>query len=303
MAFQPILLAGLLTSIAADDTAKELRPSASVRVLRDLMYTTAGQEELKLDLHLPAAKEKNSLYPLVIWVHGGAWRGGSKARGGAAAGLVKRGFAVADINYRLTSNAIFPAQIQDCKAAVRWLRANAAKYNLATEKIGVWGSSAGGHLSALLGTSGDVEAFDTGDQLDQSSRVQAVCDWFGPTDLLRMNEQAPADSVIDHDAVDSPESQLVGGLLQSEAVRKVAVAANPITYVSKDDPPFLIVHGNRDRLVPYQQSELLHAALKSVGVETELQIIDGAGHGFGKDPQVLNRLQTEAAKFFDKHLR
>lgn len=259
------------------------------RVFRDMQYVTNGHPRHKLDLYLPAS---GTNLPLVVWIHGGAWLSGSK-QPCPALFLLKDGFAVASINYRLSQHAIFPAQIEDCKAAIRWLRAHAHKYGIDPDRIGVWGASAGGHLAALLGTSGDVAEFDKGDNPDVSSRVQAVCDWFGPTDLTQISK-SPSD--VDHDAPESPESRLLGGPVHEN--KDKAQRANPITYVSKDDPPFLIMHGDKDRLVPLNQSELLAEALKTAGVEVTFHAIKGAGHGFGaKEHHDLVR------DFFIKHLR
>src|SRR5208337_3078994 len=158
-----------------------------VRVLRDLQYVEHGHERNRLDLYLPEKAEGR--LPLVVWNHGGGWVGGSK-EGCPAVPLTTRGYAVASLNYRLSQHAVFPAQIQDCKTAVRWLRANAAKYDLDPEHVGVWGASAGGHLVALLGTTGNVKELEgTGGNLDQSSRVQCVVNWFGPSDMARMGRQ------------------------------------------------------------------------------------------------------------------
>ncbi|MBI4657701.1 MAG: alpha/beta hydrolase [Verrucomicrobia bacterium] len=259
------------------------------RVYRDLEYVPGGHERQKLDLYLP--KEGNHL-PLIVWVHGGAWLGGNKDRCPAVP-FLREGYAAASINYRLSQHAVFPAQIEDCKAAIRWLRANAAKYGIDPGHIGVWGSSAGGHLAALLGTTGDVKEFETGENLQVTSRVQAVCDWFGPTDFTQMSKFA---SRIDHDAADSPESKLIGGPVQQH--KEKAARANPITFVSKDDPPFLIMHGDQDPLVPMNQSELLQEALKVAGVNTTLHVVRGGGHGFGGPD--INRMVRE---FFAKHLK
>jgi len=148
--------------------------------------------------------------PLIIWFHGCAWRASNK-KNCPATRFLERGYAVASINYRLSQHAIFPAQIEDCKAAVRWLRANVSRYGLYADRFGVWGSSAGGHLVALLGTAGDVKEFDKGLNLNVSSRVLAVCDYFGPTDFTQMSNFT---SKMDHDAPDSPESKLIGGPVQ-----------------------------------------------------------------------------------------
>jgi len=266
-----------------------------VRFDADLIYARVGGRDLALDLcwHTDPAR----LTPLVVWVHGGAWRGGSKDNLRNALPLVNHGYAVASVEYRLSQEAQFPAQIQDCKAAVRWLRANAAEYHLEPDRIAVWGSSAGGHLVALLGTASDLPEWETvGDHSDVSSRVQAVCDWFGPTDFLRMNDTP---GKMDHDAPDSPESQLIGGPIQ-ENVERVRLA-NPITYASPDDPPFLIVHGEDDRTVLPNQSELLHQALQEKGVDVTLTLIPGQGHGF-RGPAHAEAVQ-QAIAFFDRHLK
>ena len=265
-------------------------------VERDIVYARVGERELLLDLYLP--EKIGEPLPVVAWVHGGGWRNGSKASGGPARSLVSQGFAVVDVGYRLSGEAIFPAQIQDCKAAIRWIRANTNKYNLDPNRIGAWGSSAGGHLVAMLGTTGDVKDFDTEENSEYSSRLQAVCDWFGPTDFLRMNDFAGS---MDHDAPKSPESLVIGGPIQ-ENKEKVA-RANPITYVSGDEPPFLIMHGERDLLVAYNQSELLYDALKKAGVEATLYCVKGGGHGFeGATEDTREELVKMAADFFQKHL-
>lgn len=258
---------------------RQLPPDA--RVLRDIEYVPDGHQRQKLDLYLPA--QTNHSLPLVIWVHGGAWRGGSK-NDCPARRFVARGYAVASIGYRLSQHAVFPAQVEDCKAAVRWLRAHAKEYQLDADRFGAWGSSAGGHLVALLGTTGDSKEFDHGPNLEFSSRVQAVVDFFGPTDLLRMAVQSGSNSRMNHDAPDSPESLLIGGAVQEN--KEKANRANPINYVSKGDPPMLLVHGDADPLVPYQQSEELYAALQQAGVEAALHIVKGGGHGTGFGPEV-----------------
>ena len=205
-----------------------------------------------------------------------------------------RDYVVASINYRLSQHAIFPVQIEDCKAAIRFLRANADKYGIDPNRIGVWGSSAGGHLVALLGTSGDVKEFEKGENLDFSSRVQAVCDYFGPTDFTKMSSFP---TTMGHDAADSPESKLVGGAVQEN--KDKCKRANPITYVTKDDPPFLIVHGDKDPLVPHNQSVILYEALKRVGVKSKFYTVPGGGHGGFKDP-AIDRMVEE---FFEQQLK
>ena len=280
---------------------KRSQPPGGAKIERDIVYAQVGDRKLLLDLHLPP-KSKEPL-PVVVWVHGGGWRSGSKGSGGPALPLVSRSFAVVDVDYRLSGEALFPAQIQDCKAAVRWVRANAAKYGLDPDHIGAWGSSAGGHLVALLGTAGDAREFDTETNRDYSSRVQAVCDWFGPTDFLQMDTHAIEGSTLIHNAPKSPESLLVGGPIQQEPYRALVTKANPITYVTKDDPPFLIMHGDKDILVSPHQSELLSDALKKAGVDATLHIVKGAGHGLRDGEQSPDKLFEMVAAFFDARLK
>jgi acetyl esterase/lipase len=258
----------------------------------DLAYVANGHERQKLDLYLP---ETDGVMPLIIWVHGGAFRMGSKADRVPLAYL-DAGYAVASLNYRLSQHAIFPAQLEDVKAAVRWLRANAEKYHLDPERFGAWGESAGGHLVAMLGTTGHIDSFDVGHNLDVSSRVHAVVDHFGPTDFLQMDAQRMPDGMM-HDTADSPESELVGGPIQE---KEASVArANPITYITQDIPPFLIFHGDHDPLVPYQQSVLLNNALVGAGASVWFYTVIGEGHGQFQDPRVAEITRS----FFEKHLK
>lgn len=265
-----------------------------VELIGDVEYGQGGGRPLRLHLLRPRAGADRPR-PAVIWVHGGAWRGGSRDGGIAQlAPLVQRGYVGASIEYRLSGEATFPAQIEDCKAAVRFLRAHADRYGIDPDRIGAWGSSAGGHLVALLGTSGGVAELEgQGGWPDRSSRLQAVCNYFGPTDFLKMDA---AGSRMRHDAPGSPEAQLLGAPIR-EVPEKVA-RANPITYVTADAPPFLIVHGDRDPVVPFNQSELLLAALRGAGVEATLHRVEGGGHGFGPRPE-LDRLVID---FFDRTL-
>jgi acetyl esterase/lipase len=246
---------------------------------RDLAYVSGGHPRQTLDLYLPAA---TAPLPLIIWIHGGAFRMGSKADD-VPTDYLALGYAVASINYRLSQHALFPAQIEDCKAAVRWLRANAARYHLDPARFAAWGSSAGGHLAAMLGTTGAASDLEVGQHLDLSSRVQAVVDYYGPTDFLQMDAQRPPDGML-HDPADSPESQLVGGAIQQHPER--VARANPITYVGAKTPPFLVVHGDHDPLVPYQQSVILAAALTAAGTALSFYTVVGGGHGHFTDPQV-----------------
>ena len=268
-----------------------------MQVQRDLVYASIDGIDLLLDLYVPEGA--TGPLPTIVWVHGGAFRKGSKENPRAER-LVDRRYAVASINYRLSQEAIFPAQIHDCKAAVRWLRAHAAHYDLDPDRFGAWGSSAGGHLVAMLGMSGDVPELEgTEGNLDRSSRVQAVCDFFGPTDFLRMDD-VPGTMV--HDAPDSPESQLVGAPIQE--CPDLVACANPITYLNPDTPPFLIVHGDQDSTVLLNQSQFLYRALRVARLEATFHIVEGAGHGFrGASEAQRAEIDRLVDAFFDEHLR
>ena len=276
---------------------RAIQVPAGTQIDRDIVYETVAGRKLPLDLYRPA--KATAATPLVIWIHGGGWRSGTKNNPGPSLILLERGYAVASVEYRLSGEAVFPAAIEDCKAAVSFLRHSAQKYNLDPDKFGVWGSSAGGHLVALLGTTSDTEDFSTHPITKQaSSSVQAVCNWFGPTDFLRMND---VPGRIDHNSPGSPESRFIGAPIQEN--KKQVQRANPITYVSKSDPPFLNVHGEVDQSVPYNQSELLQAALTKAGVPSKLYKVVKGDHGFRGADESRDELSKRAADFFDRVLK
>ena len=271
---------------------------AGVKAERNIPYVTNGSPNQVLDLYLPERPSDKPL-PLMIWIHGGAWIGGSQADPPVVF-LATNGFAVASIQYRFSSQAKWPAQAYDCKAAIRWLRANAAKYNFDPDRIGVGGDSSGGHLAAVVGTSGGVEGLE-GDlgNTNVSSKVNCVVDWFGPTDLLQMGDEAGPHSMIQHSSANSPESMLVGGPIQQH--KELARTANPITYVDRTDPPFLIEHGDNDQLVPHKQSVLLAKALIDAGVPVTMVTLHGAGH---EDPQFRSQKNLRLVEtFLDLNLK
>lgn len=267
----------------------------------DVPYVPDGDAAQALDIFYPEQPAEKPL-PLLVWIHGGGWQGGSKT-GLPYVGQLARGYVAASIEYRFSQKALFPAQIQDCQAAIRWLRANATKYSIDPQRIGVGGASAGGHLAALVGTSGGKSAFPAiGGNLDQSDRVQAVCDIYGPTNFWTVITQAKADQSVNNIFKwnqGDPYSALIGGKLGEDKERCEAVS--PVHYVSRDNPPFLIFHGDRDALVPYAQSVELQDSLASAGVEVTLQRLPGAGHG---GPAFnLPAVYRLANAFFDKHLK
>ncbi len=278
----------------AKTKAQPPRIPAGVKVDRNIEYAKVGDHALKLDIYHPEAE--GDALPLVVWVHGGGWSGGTKDNCPAIP-LSGKGYVVASVEYRLTGVAPFPAQIEDCRAALRWLRGNATAYRIDPKRVGVWGGSAGGHLVALLGTSADATGWDkVGNHSDQSARVNAVCDFYGPTDFLV--ETMPARSK----SADSAVGKLLGGPVDER--KEVARQASPLTYITPDDPPFLIVHGDQDKLVSIEQSERLEAALKKAGVEVTFLTVKNGGHGFGpgSDPDPI-AIRERVIAFFDQHLK
>ncbi len=239
-------------------------------VQKDITYCTPDKTAVKLDLYRSRAASTRPA-PAVVYVHGGAWMGGDKSGGEGSIQipeLAMRGFVVVAVNYRLAPNWKFPAQIEDVKCAVRFLRANAAKYDIDPRRIGAWGASAGGQLVALLGLTDASAGFDIGEYRNESSRVEAVVDLYGPADLTKQDYAATHASV--YRDVFGVTSRLDPAL----------VRASPVTYITKNGPPFLILHGDRDGTVPFDQSQELQTRLKTAGVSAELVVVKNAGHGF-----------------------
>lgn len=261
----------------------------------------------RMDVHVP--DDGKELHPVIIVVYGSAFFGNNlKATGFETLGqsLLNAGYAVVAVNHRSSRDGLFPAQIHDLKGAIRYLRANANKYHLDPTFIGITGYSSGGHLSSMAGTTGNQESYvldgltidlegSIGGNTGYSSTVDAVVDWFGPTDFLVMDS---CGSEMVHDAPDSPESQLVGGAIQDNRSR--CQMANPATYVDKTDPPFLILHGDKDPLVPWCESEILYQALLKENVPAEFIKIKGGGHGPGV---IIPEHLQWMVEFFDAQLQ
>ncbi|MDR0871218.1 MAG: alpha/beta hydrolase, partial [Planctomycetaceae bacterium] len=219
----------------------------NVTVKRDIPYVTGGGTRQHLDLYLPDGYEKSAKpLPLIVIIHGGAWAMGDKNQehymlDGVFQAILKNGdYILVSINYRLLDAGSFPIQLEDCKSAIRWLRAHAKEYNIDPQHIGVWGGSAGGHLAALVGTTADVKQFDVGENPDQSSRPQAVCDFCGSSDLM-LTVNNPDYKKIPHIPL---IEKFIGKPIPESA--EEARRASATTYVTKDDPPFLLVHGTAD---------------------------------------------------------
>lgn len=256
----------------------------------DIVYTRADGTELKLDLARPG--EGAGPFPGVLVIHGGAWRQGSKnAMRGALTEFARRGYVAVSPQYRFCPKATFPAQVHDVKEAVRWLKTNAATYQVDAGHIGAMGFSAGGHLALMLGLTGpsdDLEGDAPGDA--PSTRIQAVVNYFGPTDLAAADIPALTKDLIKDFLGDS-----------AAARPEVAAKASPLTYVTRDDPPILTFQGTRDPLVPYTQAIKLTGALTEAGVPGRVELLMGAGHGWGGSE--LSRTEAETFAFFDRHLK
>jgi acetyl esterase/lipase len=271
--------------------------SVAAKVQNDVIYSRAGGAELKMDVYSPTNPAGQSL-PAVLYVHGGGWQTGTKNMLAMMPGpseLLRRGYLVVAINYRLAPKHKFPAMIEDAKGAVRFLRANAKDFSLDPARIGVMGDSSGGHVVALLGLTDASAGFEGEGWTDQSSRVQAVVDLYGPTDFASGKSNFMTLKLI-HDAFGA-----------TNTIDPILRRANPVTYVSRHAPPFLIVHGDKDNLVDLQQSVELDARLKAVGADSTFLVITNLAHGyvpFGLKANPDNAaLSSLIADFFDQKLR
>jgi acetyl esterase/lipase len=282
-----------------------------------------GAAELLLDLYLPAGAgqpgaqqsgaQPSGALPAVVHYHGGGWRVGTRSSLGPAVDslglspieqLVEAGFVVASADYRLSSVASFPAQLLDAKAAVRWLRAHAADYNVDPDRIYAWGDSAGGHLASLVGLTGGPAGYcGRPEYVDElagvSDAVGAVAAWYPPTDLVRMGDQALPDAVARADDPGSREALLIGA--QPADAPDKAAAASPLTYTGEHAPPFFLAHGTADRFVPAAQSTTLAAALEAAGTDVELLLIEGADHMWSlpdMNPAAAQKVLDATVEFF-----
>ena len=292
------------TSLVSNAQEGEVNTDSIKNKWQDIAYANISQAQ-KLDIYLPNGG--NGPFPVIVLIHGGGYQYGDKRSWIAmipANEGIKRSYAIVSINYRLVGEAKAPQIINDAKAAIRWLRANATKYNLKGDKMAVWGPSAGGHLSALVGTSGDVkelEGLSLGNE-SESSRVQAVVDWFGPINFLTVDSQFSSLGLKgrQQNRPESESSQVIGKNI-TDAPDEVKVF-NPETYITKDDPPFFIQHGLKDTLVPYLQSTHFAEALSRVigKDKVTLELVQG-GHGGDvfSDPKNLQKVFA----FLDKYLK
>ena len=290
---QPILNTPMpLPTPSNEQPTPLLQGNPTLSSLLDVTYCTVNGVELKMDVYFPLIQ--NGPVPAVVYVHGGGWSQGDKRSsvGNSEAFLLTdAGFVVFAVNYRLAPEYRFPAMIEDVKCAIRSIRAHSAEYNIDQNRIGAFGASAGGHLVSLLGTSDINAGFDMGEYLEYSSRVQAVVDIFGPADLTLQNF---SDEQIQNARQVFTADQLM--------------PASPVTYISPDDPPFLILHGDRDEVVPLEQSQVLYDALTSGGVSADFVIVQNAGHGFQSDADVpiqptYQQISQLIVEFFEGQLK
>ncbi len=268
----------LPVEIETGTSSSEFDSSKLGTVEKDVTYCTMDEVALKMDVYYPF--ENHGRFAVAMYVHGGGWRKGDKSGGAGEtefAELQKAGFLVVSVNYRLAPEYEFPAMIEDVKCAVRSLRAHADEYNLDPNRIGVFGSSAGGHLVSMLGATDESAGFDVGEYLEFSSRAQAVVDMFGPADLTAVIANAS-------DTVENAFGDFDRAL------------ASPVTYATPDDPPFLILHGEKDTLVPIEQSEELLAVLQAAGVQAELVPVSNAGHGFKPEGGQISPTRVEISQ-------
>jgi acetyl esterase/lipase len=297
-------IAALLSILAALPLAAQTPPAATqapgdVELLADLTYGRAGDVELKLDLALP--REGTGPFPAVVFIHGGGWHGGSRKQyTGIIQPLARQGYASATVDYRLAPKHPFPAQVEDVKCAVRWLRANAERHRIDPGRIGAVGDSAGGHLVAMLGTTSKEDGLEgAGGCADQSSHVQAYVAFYGPFDMTYGYARSETQPAAQAAYLRTVLHQWLGG--PPDQVPERYKAASPVTYVTKDDAPALLLHGTADNLVLPEQSERFEKALREAGVDVSLVRLEGAGHGFrGKDQE---KAMAETKAFLDRHLR
>ncbi len=257
--------------------------------LIDLEFGAVDGISLKLDLHLP---DNPKDAPLLVWIHGGAWRRGSKSSVPLKSMVDEKGWAIASVDYRLSPVAKFPAQVHDIKAAIRYLRGKGEEYGYKSENIAIAGASAGGHLAALVGVSNNVEELEgnIGDYLDQSSSVQATVSLYGASNLTTILKQSTPHGL----RVRKPALDLfIGG--QPEEVEETAKLASPVFHVDAEDPPLLMIHGDQDPQMPISQSHELHGKFKELGLTVHFEVIHGGAHG---GPRFYDQNRTQQIDTF-----
>lgn len=286
---------GFAPARGADAPKAPTATALAVTTEKNVVYDTIDKQELQLDISAP---KEGGPYPCVVLLHGGAWVGGSRkdlsvgGKGGPSLieEVAAKGYVVASVGYRLAPKHPFPAQIQDARAAVRFLRANAKRFGIDRDKFAAAGFSAGGHLALLLGLADKVEGWDAGGNRKESSRVQCVVDFFGPTDLCLYNNEAIRDAYL---------LPVFGK--EAKADKTIFEKASPISYASKSAPPVLMFHGTFDVVVPVTHSEALHKKLQDAGATSELITLFAEGHGW--NGRTFAKSVSQAMTFLDTHLK
>jgi acetyl esterase/lipase len=267
----PLFALGLCCATASPGLAAR-EAAAAAKVIRDVEFATVAASPLRLDLYLPDSKAPHGL---IVWVHGGAWRAGSRSAVDLAE-MTSRGWAVASVDYRLSPVARFPAQVHDIKAAIRYLRARAGQHGYPASRFVIAGSSAGGHLAALVGVSNGHAELEgsVGSERQVSSNVQAIVSLYGASNLTSILAQSTPHGL----SVRVPALELLlGG--KPDAVPELARLASPVFHVAPSDPPLLMLHGDQDQQMPINQSHELEGAYTRLGLPVRLVVVHGSGHG------------------------
>ncbi|MEK3989703.1 MULTISPECIES: alpha/beta hydrolase fold domain-containing protein [Robertmurraya] len=308
-----LLLSTSVIAGALNSTSKQLEvpiQKLSVSLISDVVYSQPSifgypNYPLKMDILKPNSKD---LLPAVVFITGGGFMAANKDNYlQQRMDISEAGYVVTSIEYRVTPQSTFPAPLEDVKSAIRYLRANSAKYGIDPNQIAVMGSSAGGYLAALAGTTNNIKEYDKGDFLDVSSKVNAVIDLYGLSDLTKVGEGYSKEVQEIHKSPSAPEAMWVNGAAVFGPGGSIldhpdkAAKANPITYVTNDDPPFLLMHGDQDTLVSPNQTQILHEALINKGVDSTRYVVKGAGHGgdVWAQPKIVNLI----IDFLDSHLK
>jgi acetyl esterase/lipase len=285
-------IAGILTLWTLPLAVQGQEAGAAIRAENDIVFGKGGSTELRLDLAMPRGEGP---FPAIVCLHGGGWIGGERQKmRGTIEALARKGYVAISPDYRLAPRDRFPAQIEDCKAAVRWLRANADKYHVNPQRIGAFGFSAGAHLACLLGVTGKDDGLEgDGGNAEQSSAVQAVVSFFGPTDFTQ--------PIWSKEVREQHLLPFLGGTADEKA--DVYRRASPLTYAGRKSPPFLFVHGTADAIVPIQQSGTMVKKLRQADVPAQLIALDGEGHGWGWSRENRLRSLAHMIAFFDENLK